>query len=158
VNGGPDGRGFTLGQGQLSDCGMERAATIGPAGVASGLTPKAIRLYEKRGLLPVAVRTTAGYRCYTGADIATLRFIRQCRTLGLTLSEIGQILRTRRTGTAPCETVRTLLNEHVTRIDRQIGALRALREQLVAASTSRAATSVVADSICSLIEQTAPSS
>lgn len=138
---------------------MERTTTIGPAGAASGVTPKAIRLYERRGLLPVAVRTPAGYRRYTGADVATLRFIRQCRALGLSLSEIGEILRTRRAGTVPCETVRALLDEHVTRIDRQIGDLRALREELVVVtSTSPTATSVVADSICPLIEQTAPSS
>lgn len=40
---------------------------IGQAAQAAGVTRKAIRVYEARGLLPAAERTTAGYRVYDTA-------------------------------------------------------------------------------------------
>jgi hypothetical protein len=56
--------------------------TVGQAARRAGLTAKAVRLYEARGLLPPAERTSSGYRCYTEHDIRLLRFIRQARDLG----------------------------------------------------------------------------
>ncbi|WP_409473638.1 MerR family DNA-binding transcriptional regulator [Streptomyces sp. HC307] len=43
----------------------EPALTIGQAAKAAGVTRKAMRVYEARGLLPAAERTAAGYRLYT---------------------------------------------------------------------------------------------
>src|SRR5713226_6358051 len=65
--------------------------TVGKAAQAAGLTPKAVRLYEARGLLPEAERTEAGYRTYTDDDITVLRFIGQAKTLGLSLAEIRDV-------------------------------------------------------------------
>lgn len=50
--------------------------TVGKAAQAAGLSAKAVRLYEAKGLLAEAPRTDAGYRVYTDEDIAILRFIR----------------------------------------------------------------------------------
>ncbi|MGH3629522.1 MAG: MerR family DNA-binding transcriptional regulator, partial [Sciscionella sp.] len=36
--------------------------TVGKAAQAAGLSAKAVRLYEAKGLLPAAERTEAGYR------------------------------------------------------------------------------------------------
>ena len=63
--------------------------TVGQAARATGLSPKAIRLYEAKALLPPAERTEAGYRLFSDEDLTTLRFIRQAKTLGLRLDEIG---------------------------------------------------------------------
>lgn len=107
--------------------------TIGDAAKAIGVSAKAIRIWEAKGLLPPADRTQAGYRLFSDDDIAILRFILRARTLGLTLSEIKDILDLHRHGNPPCEQVTTLLDKHIRDIDRAIADLRALRTTLAAA-------------------------
>lgn len=108
----------------------QQLMTVGQAAQASGLSPKAIRLYERKGLLPPAQRTDAGYRLFSGEDLATLRFVRQAKTLGLRLDEIGDILTLRRGDTTPCQHVEQLLDQRITEIDRTITELRHLRTTL----------------------------
>lgn len=107
--------------------------TVGDAAKAIGVSAKAIRIWEAKGLLPPAERTEAGYRLFSDDDIAILRFILRARTLGLTLSEIKDILDLHRQGMAPCEQVTVLLDKHIRDIDRAIADLRALRTALAAA-------------------------
>lgn len=109
----------------------DRTITVGQVARRSGVTAKAVRLYEARGLLPLAERTEAGYRTYSARDIAVLRFIRQAKSLGLRLAEIKEILDLERGGTQPCATVLQLLDTHVREIDRALADLRALRRILV---------------------------
>ncbi|WP_425465242.1 MerR family DNA-binding transcriptional regulator [Nonomuraea diastatica] len=52
---------------------------IGQAAQAAGLTRKAVRRYEAKGLLPPAERSAAGYRLYDEADVELLSFIRRAR-------------------------------------------------------------------------------
>lgn len=110
--------------------------TVGDAADAVGVSAKAIRIWEAKGLLPPAERTQAGYRLFTDHDIAILRFIVRARTLGLTLSEIKDILDLHRQGMAPCEQVTALLDKHIRDIDRAIADLRALRTTLATALQS----------------------
>jgi DNA-binding transcriptional MerR regulator len=109
------------------------ARTVGAAAKAVGVSAKAIRIWEAKGLLPPAARTEAGYRVFTEDDIAVLRFILRARTLGLTLPEIKDILDLHRQGSAPCDRVTALLDQHIRDIDRAIADLRALRTTLAAA-------------------------
>ncbi len=60
----------------------EALVTVGEAARASGVTAKAVRLYEVKGLLPPAERTEAGYRLYSHQDVEVLQFIRQARRWG----------------------------------------------------------------------------
>jgi len=107
--------------------------TIGEVGKRTGLTGKAIRLYEARGLVSTPGRTEGGYRTYTERDVAILRFIGQARALGMSLSEIRRILDLQEAGAQPCDTVVQLLDAHVREIDMAIASLRNLRRTLVAA-------------------------
>ncbi len=104
--------------------------TVGKAAREAGLSAKAVRLYEAKGLLPEAQRTQAGYRTYTDDDITVLRFIRQAKTLGLSLGEIRDILDLRRGGTTPCRHVTALLDQRIRDIDKTITELRQLRRTL----------------------------
>nr|WP_119295808.1 MerR family transcriptional regulator [Streptomyces sp. YIM 130001] len=61
---------------------------IGEAAVAVGATPRALRLYEARGLLPPPPRTTSGQRKYGPAELARIRVIRDLLALGLTLEDV----------------------------------------------------------------------
>ena len=98
---------------------MNRDATwtVRQAGRAAGVTRKAIRVYEARGLLSPTERTAAGYRLFSDTEVDTLRFIRRARSLGLGLDEIAEVLAERRDGGAPCASVRGRLAERVAEID-----------------------------------------
>lgn len=106
---------------------------IGEAATAAGVTPKMIRHYESLGLIPEAERTEAGYRLFTDDDLAVLRFIRQAKTLGLTLPEIKNIIDLQRDGATPCGRVTELLDAHIADIDRTLTELRQLRRSLSSA-------------------------
>lgn len=115
--------------------------TVGRAATLTGLSPKAVRLYERKGLLPEAERTEAGYRLFSADDLAVLHFIRQAKTLDLTLDEIKDILDLQRGGEQPCESVTGMLDAHLAEIDRKLVDLRRLRRSLLgarrAANTAR---------------------
>lgn len=55
-----------------------------------GISTKALRLYEQRGLITPG-RTAAGWRAYGPAEIARAAEIVELRALGLSLSEIARI-------------------------------------------------------------------
>ena len=105
--------------------------TVGQAARRTGLTPKALRLYEARGLLEPAERTESGYRVYSQRNVDVLRFIRRARSLGLRLEEIKEIMDLERGGVQPCGEVLQLLGAHIQEIDRTIADLRTLRGTLV---------------------------
>ena len=110
--------------------------TIGGAAHATGLSPKAIRLYEAHGLLGTLKRTQGGYRMYGEHDVAVLRFIRQARALGLELGEVRRILELQRGGGQPCTTVLELLDRRIGEIDDTIAQLQELRRSLLGARNS----------------------
>ena len=66
--------------------------TIKKAASLTGLSVKAIRLYESRGLLPRPERTDAGYRMYSESDIVRLQQIRYFREMKFPLTEIAALL------------------------------------------------------------------
>jgi DNA-binding transcriptional MerR regulator len=82
---------------------------IGEVAARSGLSRKALRLYEARGILQAPRREPSGYRRYPADVLGLLAFVRQARRLGLTLSEIKHIVSLRRSGAAPCTHIRALL-------------------------------------------------
>ncbi|BAJ27706.1 MULTISPECIES: MerR family transcriptional regulator [Kitasatospora] len=61
---------------------------IGDAAAAAGTTPRALRLYEQRGLLPAPDRSSSGQRVYGETDVARVRVIRGLLALGLTLGDL----------------------------------------------------------------------
>ena len=99
----------------------------------SASRPKRSVSGKPRGCCRRPTRTEAGYRLFSDDDIAILRFILRARTLGLTLPEIKDVLDLHRQGTAPCEQVTVLLDQHIRDIDRAIADLQALRASLAAA-------------------------
>jgi DNA-binding transcriptional MerR regulator len=65
---------------------------IGELAELTGVTPRAIRYYHRIGLLPEPPRTEAGYRSYGLSASSRLAAIRRLSALGLTLSEVGDVL------------------------------------------------------------------
>jgi len=132
----------------------DKRVTIGEAAKASGLSTKAIRLYERRELLAPAERTAAGYRTYGPDDLAVLGFIQQGRAVGLHLDEIRRIIDLQRQGTQPCATVISLLDRRLADIDQTMADLKALRATFITARNRAedAARSGQDAIICRLIE------
>ena len=95
---------------------MERnGLLIGAVAARSGLSRKALRLYEARGILPAPRREPSGYRRYPADVLKLLTFVGQARRLGLTLAEIKHIVVLRRSGSAPCTHLRALLEQKADR-------------------------------------------
>jgi DNA-binding transcriptional MerR regulator len=57
-----------------------------------GVSAKALRLYEQRGLI-TPIRTAAGWRVYGPDELARVREIRALRELGLSLSQTARVMR-----------------------------------------------------------------
>jgi DNA-binding transcriptional MerR regulator len=111
---------------------MHRVTVKEAAGMI-GISAKAIRLWEEKGLIPTVERTTAGYRVFTDADLSRLRFIRQAKSLGLTLSEIRELIDLQQAGTTICGRVSHLIDSHIAHLDHAMDDLLQLRQALTAA-------------------------
>jgi DNA-binding transcriptional MerR regulator len=96
----------------------------------SGVPAKTIRYYESIGLLPEPERAENNYRQYTPEAVERLRFIVSARSLGFTLTDIGEFLTARDAGTLPCKRVLDSFDQRILDIDRRIADLLALRETL----------------------------
>lgn len=114
-----------------SESGPQR---IGAIAAATGLTPDAIRYYERLGLVPRPGRTGGGFRIYPPSTVARLRFVKRAQQLGLELREIRDLL-------APadgrrherCRRVRSILAKHLADVDARVRELEAFRRTLQAA-------------------------
>jgi MerR family copper efflux transcriptional regulator len=136
---------------QLEDHQPSTTMTIGRAAAAAGLSRKAVRLYETRGLLPIRTRTASGYRLFTDADVARLWFIAAARQLGLHIDQVAEILTAAHDGQPPCATTRALLDRRIGEIDRVIAELSTLRESLTTARDT-AASATPDTAICPVLE------
>ncbi len=60
---------------------------------STGLTPRALRFYEEKGLLVPAQRTPGGHRLYTADEVASLVRIKELKQLlGFSLGEIRDLV------------------------------------------------------------------
>lgn len=96
----------------------------------TGVPASTIRYYERLGLLQSPQRNAAQYRLYKKPDVERLRFIQKAKRLGLSLTEIGQLIALRAGGTPPCQQLKTMVANHLQQLDRQIAELQALRQDL----------------------------
>lgn len=103
---------------------------IGEVAARSGVSRKAVRLYERDGILLPVARTPAGYRVYSEEALALLAFVVRARRLGLRLTEIRAIVEVRRAGGSPCPHVRRLIETRRGEIDRRLRDLSVLRREL----------------------------
>ena len=103
---------------------------IGEVAQRSGVSRKALRLYENAGILPAARRTASGYRVYAADALDIVSFVRQAQRLGFTLEQIKDIVVIRRNGRCPCPHVRDLVQRKVVELDQQLSDLQVVRDGL----------------------------
>ncbi|HEX8995909.1 MAG TPA: heavy metal-responsive transcriptional regulator [Ktedonobacterales bacterium] len=107
-----------------------RQMTIGALARRLGVHPRALRYYERIGLLVPSSHTAAGYRLYSERDAERATFIRRAQTYGLSLDEIAGILAVHDGGAPPCRHVRALADSRVRELDARLAELLALRAEL----------------------------
>jgi DNA-binding transcriptional MerR regulator len=107
---------------------MAHQFSIGQFAKLTGLTPRALRIYAKEGLLqPDVINPETGYRYYSQAQSLVAERIRLLRTIDMPLEDIREVLSY--PGTEICQ---ELLKEHKERIKAQLAcyqeALQTLEE------------------------------
>ena len=109
---------------------MHEALTISALAKRTGVSSKTIRYWESLGLLPRAVRTHTGYRMFDPESVRYAGFIQKAKAIGLTLAEMGEVLRLARGGRCPCPEVVQYTERKVKVIEEQIRSLSVLLRRL----------------------------
>ncbi|MGE0422189.1 MAG: MerR family transcriptional regulator [Reyranellaceae bacterium] len=100
------------------------------AALRLGVSIKALRLYEQRGLL-TPVRTAAGWRAYGPAEMSRATEIAALRGLGLSLAQVARVLKGDVRGLEPVlSTHQAALEGRIRDLVATVGRVRDLREGL----------------------------
>lgn len=89
-----------------------------------------IRYYEQEGLVEKPARSDSNYRRYGSETVTRLGFIRRCRSLGISLTEIRRLLKLTEAPDANCGEVDVLLDEHISNVREQRRNLAKLERDL----------------------------
>jgi len=102
----------------------------------TGLTSKAIRFYEEKGLVTKPLRGENGYRHYTQQHLDELTLLRQARQVGFNLDECGELVTLFNDPARHSADVKARTLQKVADIERHIAELQTMREQLLALAAS----------------------
>lgn len=110
--------------------------TVGKVASSAGLAIDTVRYYEREGLLQKPARTSSGYRQYTADAVTRLRFIRQAKDLGFTLSEIRELLTLKVAPGKSCADVRARAEAKIADVERRIAQLDRMKRALAKLATA----------------------
>ena len=102
----------------------------------TGLTSKAIRFYEEKGLVTPPLRGDNGYRSYTAQHLNELTLLRQARQVGFNLEECGELVTLFNDPSRHSADVKARTLQKVAEIERHIAELQQMRQQLLALAES----------------------
>ncbi len=102
----------------------------------TGLTSKAIRFYEEKGLVTPPLRSENGYRSYTQQHLDELTLLRQARLVGFNLEECGELVELFNDPTRHSADVKKRTLEKVAEIEQHIVQLQEMRQQLLTLAES----------------------
>lgn len=102
----------------------------------TGLTSKAIRFYEEKGLVTVPLRSENGYRSYTAKHLEELMLLRQARQVGFNLEECREMVQLFNNPQRHSADVKARTLDKVAEIEAHIQELTLMRERLLALAAS----------------------
>lgn len=102
----------------------------------TGLTSKAIRFYEEKGLVTAPLRSENGYRSYTAKQLEELMLLRQARQVGFNLEECREMVQLFNNPQRHSADVKARTLHKVTEIEAHIQELTLMRERLLALAAS----------------------
>jgi len=103
---------------------------IGELAKLTACSVQTIRYYEKEGLLDSIKRSEGNFRLYDNRAVKQLMFIKHCRSLDITLSEIRQLIELRDFPETTCNNINALVDRHTKQVDLRIEELKELKIQL----------------------------
>ena len=128
---------------------------IGQVTAKSKVPIRTIRYYESLGLLQSSGRTEGNFRQFSADVLTRLSFIKRAQKLGLSLEEIGEILKVYDGGKPACDRIQEKLQDKILDIERQIEQLLTLRGELKGVLSGWESLPIKPeDTICPLIEKT----
>ena len=104
---------------------------IGELANRTNCSIQTIRYYEREKLLQSTQRSEGNFRLYDEAAVEQLSFIKLCRNLDLSLSEIRQLIALKRSPNAQCDEVNLMMDKHIDQVETRINDLSQLRDQLI---------------------------
>lgn len=105
---------------------------IGELSRRTELSRDTIRYYEKRGLIKAdrSVSEFNNYKHYSDAVLRRLLLIKESKTFGFSLKEIGELLELFDTNGANCKVFEEKVSNKLLELERQIQALRRMQNQI----------------------------
>ena len=108
---------------------------IGELAQLAQVSQDTLRFYEKHGLLKPHLRTDAGYRLYSEADVQRVNFILSAKQVGFTLNEISELLALEVTkDEKSCEDVKRFVDAKIVTVEQRIREMRRIKQSLQALS------------------------
>ena len=96
----------------------------------TGVPVDTVRHYTRIGLLKPIRAKSNGYKVYQHSDAIRLRFILAAKTLGITLSEIKQVLSEAEHRNSPCPFVRDIIAHRIKENRGKIKHLQQLQKKM----------------------------
>jgi len=109
--------------------------TISRLARLGGVNLETVRYYEREGLLSRPPRTRSGYRIFPNDAARRLRFIKKAQQLGLSLTEIRELLTLRVKPGTKRDQIRARAEAKIADIERKIKALTAMKQSLAQLTT-----------------------
>src|SRR5712692_4529858 len=109
---------------------MKDRMTIGEVARRTGASIRALRFYDRLGILRVEGRSEGNYRLFTDDVLDCVRFINDLKEAGLTLRQIQRLVRLECAGGDVRAALADTYDEARRRVTRQIGRLEATRQTL----------------------------
>lgn len=104
---------------------------IGELAKLAQVSQDTLRFYEKHGLLKPHLRTDAGYRLYSEADVQRVSFILSAKQVGFTLNEISELLALEVTkDEKSCEDVKCFVDAKIVTVQQRIREMRRIKQSL----------------------------
>lgn len=102
----------------------------------TGLSSKAIRFYEEKGIMTPPQRSANGYRSYAGHHIEELTLLRQARQVGFSLEECRELVGMFNDPHRHSADIKARTLRKVSDIDRQMQELQQMRQRLITLADS----------------------
>ena len=109
----------------------EKKLRIGELARLVQVSQDTLRFYEKHGLLTPSLRSQAGYRLYSRADLERVGFILSAKRVSFTLNEIHDLLGLEVTkDDKSCEDVKRFVDEKLDSLNQRIGEMQRIQKTL----------------------------
>lgn len=103
---------------------------IGELASRTGCSVQAIRYYEKERLLPSTQRSQGNFRLYNRSALDQVLFIKQCRSLDLSIAEIRHLVELNSSRDMGCNNVSEMIDRHIAQVELRMRDLEELRRKL----------------------------